>query len=55
MFQQQHVEIDEFTAAGCLVIFDPQETEIPFTFIAETVDLSPPDAAGLCCNINGCM
>ena len=56
MFQQQLVETDEFSAIRFSVIFDPQETEIPFTFIVETVDLSPPDAEGSCCNtINGSM
>ena len=47
MFQQQLVEADETTLARFSVTFSPQDTEIPFTFIVETVDLSPPDAEGL--------
>ena len=48
---QTFVSTEESSDARFSVIFDPQDTEIPFTFLVETVDLSPPDAEGLCCNI----
>ena len=48
-FQQQLVEIDETSEARFSVTFVPQDTEIPFTFLVETVDLLPPDAESLCC------
>lgn len=47
---QDSVSTEESSNARFAVIFDPQDTEIPFTFLVETVDLSPPDAEGLCCN-----
>ena len=43
---------EESSNARFAVIFGPQDTEIPFTFLVETVDLSAPipGAEGLCCN-----
>lgn len=54
MFQQQLVKVDEYTDAQFLVVFTPQPTEIPFTFVVGTFDFLPPDARGLLhvCNIN---
>ena len=47
MFQQASVEITESSGqAQFSVIFEPQPTDIPFTFIVETFDFSPPDAEG---------
>ena len=46
MFQQQLVETTEPTQAQFSVTFTPQNTEIPFTFVVETFDTSPPHAAG---------
>ena len=48
MFQQASVETDESSGQALFsVIFDPQPTEIPFTFIVETFDLTPAaDAEG---------
>ena len=47
MFQQDFVETDESSGqARFSVIFEPQPTEISFTFIVETFDFSPADAEG---------
>ena len=47
MFQQSFVGTDESSGqAGFLITFAPQPTEIPFTFIVETFEFSPPDAEG---------
>ena len=46
MFQQDLVETDETSSAQFSVIFTPTPTEIPFTFMVETFDFSPPDAQG---------
>ena len=47
MFQQPSVDTTESEqAAQFAVRFDPQPTEIPFTFIVETFDFSPVDAQG---------
>ena len=48
MFQQEFVETDESSGQSQFsVIFTPQPTDIPFTFIVETFDFSPPDAEGM--------
>ena len=48
MFRQVSVEEDESSGeARFEVTFDPEPTEISFTFIVETFDLTPvPDAEG---------
>ena len=47
MFQQAFVKTKESSGqARFSVIFAPQPTDIPFTFIVETFDFSPPDAEG---------
>ena len=46
MFQQPFVDTTESERARFSVIFDPMPTDIPFTFIVETFDFSPPDAEG---------
>ena len=38
--------IDESARAIIPVAFTPQTADIPFTFIVETFDLTPPDARG---------
>ena len=48
MFFASSVEItDESRGFGILLVtFSPQRADIPFTFIVETFDLTPPDARG---------
>ena len=47
MFQQTSVDTTESEqAARFAVRFEPQPTDIPFTFIVETFDFSPVDAEG---------
>ena len=46
VFQQEFVATDESSSALFSVIFAPTPTEIPFTFMVETFDFSPPDAQG---------
>lgn len=50
------VQADEGSEVrGRLVVEFIPQTEIPFTVMVETFDLSPPDAEGLLSNINGCV
>ena len=47
LFQQASVETTESdSAAQFAVRFEPQPTDIPFTFIVETFNFSPADAEG---------
>lgn len=49
------VETSEGLQPSSIVVEFRPQTEIPFTVMVETFDLSPPDAEGLLSNINGCV